>query len=171
MLKPVVTVTAIVFAVAAAGAAGAVTPARTAPATVAGAVQNPAPPAPAPKPRAVVGQQLAVVPAENVGQFRATAALGTEAVDSAGKEVGRIEDLVLNRDGSLAAVVVSVGGLFGIGGKPVAVAAAKTHIVSGEDGMAVEVDVSEAELAAAPRFKTQDEIKSELDSKARGTLQ
>lgn len=109
-------------------------------------------------------EQIAVLPAEGVTQFRAKDALGAKVLDSGGADVGRVSDLVLNEDGRLAAIVVNVGGLLGIGGKDVAVAANKARLISDETGKVVELDVSKADLHEAPKFKTQDELKSEIES-------
>ena len=109
-------------------------------------------------------EQIAVLPAEGVTQFRAKDALGAKVLDSGGADVGRVSDLVLNEDGRLAAIVVNVGGLLGIGGKDVAVAANKARLISDEGGKVVELDVSKADLNKAPRFKTQDELKAEIGS-------
>lgn len=139
-----------------------VAPGNTAPG---GATPNTAPPVRAENPALQQNEQIAVVPVESVTQFRAKAALGSTVLDSSGTEVGRVEDLVLNQDGQLAAVVVNVGGILGIGGKKVAVAASKARLISDETGKVMELEVSKADLKSAPEFKTQDEIKSDLESR------
>lgn len=110
-------------------------------------------------------EQVAVLPTESVTQFRAKAALGAKVLDSGGAEVGRVSDLVLNEDGRLAAVVVNVGGILGIGGKDVAVAANKARLISDETGRVVELEIPKSDLVQAPEFKTQEELKSELGAR------
>jgi sporulation protein YlmC with PRC-barrel domain len=54
-------------------------------------------------------------------QMRASKLLGASVYDRHNESIGKVEDLVLDKDGRVAAVVVSVGSFLGIGGKNVAV--------------------------------------------------
>ena len=54
-------------------------------------------------------------------QIRASKMIGGMVYDVQNRKIGKVQDLVLNRDGKIAAVVVDVGTFLGMGGKSVAV--------------------------------------------------
>jgi hypothetical protein len=54
-------------------------------------------------------------------QIRASKMIGSTVYDLQNLNIGRVRDLVLDRDGKIAAVVVDVGTFLGMGGKTVAV--------------------------------------------------
>lgn len=53
--------------------------------------------------------------------FRASHLLGKELQDSQGEAIGEVEDLIITKDDRVVRVIVSVGGLFSLGQKRVAV--------------------------------------------------
>jgi len=54
-------------------------------------------------------------------QIRASKMIGSTVYDVQNRNIGKVRDLVLDRDGKIAAVVVDVGTFLGMGGKSVAV--------------------------------------------------
>jgi sporulation protein YlmC with PRC-barrel domain len=54
-------------------------------------------------------------------QIRASKMIGSAVYDVQNRKVGHVKDLVLDRDGQVASVVVDVGAFLGMGGKYVAV--------------------------------------------------
>ncbi len=54
-------------------------------------------------------------------QFRASKMLGSDVYDLQNRKVGSVKDLVIDKDGKVAAAVVDVGTVLGMGGKNVAV--------------------------------------------------
>ena len=54
-------------------------------------------------------------------QIRGSKMIGSAVYDVQNRKIGKVQDLVLNRDGKIAAVVVDVGTFLGMGGKNVAV--------------------------------------------------
>jgi sporulation protein YlmC with PRC-barrel domain len=54
-------------------------------------------------------------------QIRASKMIGSSVYDVQNRNIGKVRDLVLDRDGKVAAVVVDVGTFLGMGGKTVAV--------------------------------------------------
>jgi sporulation protein YlmC with PRC-barrel domain len=54
-------------------------------------------------------------------QIRASRMIGSTVYDVQNRNIGKVRDLVLDRDGKIAAVVVDVGTSLGMGGKSVAV--------------------------------------------------
>src|SRR5256714_13123922 len=80
---------------------------RSSPSTSASSAPNPPPPVTAP--------QL------QPGQIRATQMDGATVYDTQNQKVGDIKDIILDKDGKVAAVVLDVGAFLGIRGKYVAV--------------------------------------------------
>jgi sporulation protein YlmC with PRC-barrel domain len=54
-------------------------------------------------------------------QIRASKMLGSSVYDLQNRKIGSVKDLVLNKDGTVAAVVVDLGSTLGMGGKDVAI--------------------------------------------------
>ena len=54
-------------------------------------------------------------------QIRASKMIGSSVYDVQNRNIGKVRDLVLDKDGKIAAVVVDVGTFLGMGGKSVAV--------------------------------------------------
>ena len=54
-------------------------------------------------------------------QIRASKMIGSSVYDVQNRNIGKVRDLVLDKDGKIAAVVVDVGTFLGMGGKTVAV--------------------------------------------------
>ena len=54
-------------------------------------------------------------------QMRASKVIGSAVYDVQNRDIGKVRDLVLDRDGRIASVVVDVGSFLGMGGKNVAV--------------------------------------------------
>jgi hypothetical protein len=85
--------------------------------------------------------------------------------DTTADNLGNINDLVVNGDGSIAAVVIGVGGFLGIGEKQVAVDFGALQVVLAADNTKrFVVKTSKDELTAAPDFKTVDKSPSEAVS-------
>jgi sporulation protein YlmC with PRC-barrel domain len=63
----------------------------------------------------VVGSQI------QPDQFRATKMIGSAVYDVQNRDIGKVKDLIVDRDGRVAAVVVDVGSFLGVGGKYVAI--------------------------------------------------
>jgi sporulation protein YlmC with PRC-barrel domain len=84
------------------------------------------------------------------GQIRATQMDGSTVYDSQNQKVGDIKDIILDKDGKVAAVVLDVGAFLGIGGKYVAV------------GMN-DLKITQENNSNKPRFTidmTKDQLKS-----------
>src|SRR5262245_25513616 len=87
------------------------------------------------------------------GEMRATAAyparqdarqwlglnlIGAKVVSQNGETIGRVSNLILDENGSVASAVIAVGGVFGIGAKNVAVTYQSLNIVRDQKGDAIE---------------------------------
>jgi sporulation protein YlmC with PRC-barrel domain len=64
---------------------------------------------------------------QQAGMLRAPKLVGVAVYDSENKDIGKISDLLLDHDGSVKAVVLSIGGFLGIGSKDVAVPYSDIH--------------------------------------------
>ncbi|SDU32345.1 PRC-barrel domain-containing protein [Stappia sp. ES.058] len=74
-------------------------------------------------------------------------------------QIGDINDVVVDRDGSVRAVIVGVGGFIGLGEKDVAVDFDRLSFVSSKEGrLTVVSDVSKTELEDAPGYERPDNI-------------
>ncbi|MBB4953852.1 hypothetical protein H4S14_001912 [Agrobacterium vitis] len=83
--------------------------------------------------------------------------------------IGKINDLILQKDGGIVAAVIGVGGFLGIGEKTVAVPISKivvTRDAKSPDTLRLTTMETAESLKTAPAFKTLGEQKSEQDSKA-----
>ena len=84
------------------------------------------------------------------GQIRATQMDGATVYDTQNQKVGDVKDIILDKDGKVAAVVLDVGAFLGIGGKYVAV------------GMN-DLKITQENNSNKPRFTidmTKDQLKS-----------
>ena len=101
----------------------------------------------------------AIITAESPTDMRADKLIGTSVYNTAGEEVGSVQDIVFDKDGKIVGVVLKVGGLLGIGGKSVGIKWDEVQISPTEELITISFDKDQ--LEAAPDFKTQDAMKTE----------
>lgn len=88
-----------------------------------------------------------------------------DGTDANADNLGKINDLVVNGDGSIAAVVIGVGGFLGLGEKQVAVDfSALQLVVASDNTKRFVVKTTKDELTNAPDFKTVDTTPSQAAS-------
>jgi hypothetical protein len=90
--------------------------------------------------------------------------IGAKVVSASNETIGRIGNLLVNDDGVVESVVISIGGVFGIGKKDVAVTYKSLNIARTRDGAAIDhitLAASKNELSQAPDFKTLSQQKTE----------
>ncbi|MBT3071471.1 PRC-barrel domain-containing protein [Rhodomicrobium sp. Az07] len=75
--------------------------------------------------------------------------------NSAGESIGNLNDLVIDKDGRIAAVVVGVGGFLGLGEKNVAVDYGHLKKDGGITPDRVTINMSKQDLNNAPSFQRQ----------------
>jgi sporulation protein YlmC with PRC-barrel domain len=94
--------------------------------------------------------------AQSPEQISANTYLGQAVYNSADESIGKISDLIMEKDGGITAAVVGVGGFLGIGEKWVAVPFEKISITQVPDTDDVKLTTTETaeSLQAAPEFKT-----------------
>ncbi len=78
------------------------------------------------------------------------------------EKIGNIESLLIDGEGRLSGIVVSVGGFLGFGAKSVAMDWEAVEMQEwGADGHVANVDITRQELEDAPAFKNLAEKKAE----------
>jgi hypothetical protein len=88
--------------------------------------------------------------AEHTGLARASELIGMEVKDAAGKDAGKIEDLLVDARGDIAYAVVSFGGLLGVGDKLYAVP--WDAVMMDREQKVVHLNVNKSVLERAPSF-------------------
>jgi sporulation protein YlmC with PRC-barrel domain len=89
--------------------------------------------------------------------WRASKLIGSSVTNMQDQSVGTIDDVVLDNDGKIVSVLVSVGGFLGLGEKRVAVAFKELLISRAEDGdPIVKVTLSKQALETAPDVGATD---------------
>ncbi|MCQ4631884.1 MULTISPECIES: PRC-barrel domain-containing protein [Shinella] len=94
--------------------------------------------------------------AQSPEQISANTYIGQAVYNSADESIGKISDLIMEKDGGISAAIVGVGGFLGIGEKWVAVPFEKISIAQVPDTDDVKLTTTETaeSLQAAPEFKT-----------------
>ena len=112
-------------------------------------------------------QQQSVITKQDDSQVRVYRLIGSKVVGPDGQNVGKVDDLLLDRDQKLTAIIVGVGGFLGMGSKDVALPANRVDISQAYgDERVVKIQSTKEELAAAPAFKTKETLKAEADEEA-----
>lgn len=105
------------------------------------------------------------VSAQASGQWLGSELIGTDVVTSNDEKLGSISDVVVERDGSIVAAVIDVGGFLGIGAKPVAVSFDSLTPTPTDNGQKVVVALSKEELNTAPEFKSLEKARTDSTAK------
>jgi sporulation protein YlmC with PRC-barrel domain len=104
----------------------------------------------------------AVIPAQAAGDVRAEKLIGMTVYDTNGDKVGAVKDILFNEQGQATGVVLSVGGVLGLGAKQVGLQWSEVDIQP--DAEVAKVQYNKDQLEAAPDFKTQEAQKAEADA-------
>jgi sporulation protein YlmC with PRC-barrel domain len=104
----------------------------------------------------------AVIPAQAAGDVRAEKLIGMTVYDTNGDKVGQVKDILFSEDGQATGVVLSVGGVLGLGAKQVGLQWSEVDIQP--DAEVAKVQYNKDQLEAAPDFKTQEAQKAESDA-------
>lgn len=95
--------------------------------------------------------------------------IGSYVNDASGNSLGSVENLLIDENHEIRAVVVGVGGFLGIGTKAVAVDIDKIEQSRADDGtLELTLSASKEQLQNAPTFKTLIQKKAEQKAKERG---
>jgi sporulation protein YlmC with PRC-barrel domain len=85
-------------------------------------------------------------------EVRANKIIGTAVYDRQNQDVASVKDLILDKDGKVANVVLSYGSTAGIGGKYVAVSYSSLKFNNNR----LTLDQTKDQLAALPAFQLED---------------
>jgi sporulation protein YlmC with PRC-barrel domain len=90
--------------------------------------------------------------------WRAGKLIGTTMTNILGASIGKVEDVVIDKDGKVVAVMVSVGGFLGIGESPVAIGMRHLVITQLEpDHLEVKTSLSREAIEQAATVDLQEE--------------
>jgi len=104
------------------------------------------------------------------GQIRATQMDGATVYDGHGKNIGDIKDMILDKQGKVAAVVLDVGSFLGMGGKHVAVAMNDLKVdFDNNNKPKFSVDMTKDQLKAAQAFDLNEKTATAGSSTAPGS--
>jgi sporulation protein YlmC with PRC-barrel domain len=119
------------------------------------------------------GPEETIIPEQAETQLLAADLMGASVFGPDGKEVGAVEDLILDKQLTVAGVVVGVGGFLGIGKKEVGLDWEQAKLVESPDTAAkkIMIGMTKADLEAAPDFKTKAEREAEEQAAAQQQLQ
>jgi PRC-barrel domain len=81
------------------------------------------------------------------------AVLGREVRSVADEDMGRIVDIIVDRSGQVRAGVIDFGGFLGVGSRKIAVDWSILRFGSGEKSDRIVVDLTRAQVKAAPEYK------------------
>jgi sporulation protein YlmC with PRC-barrel domain len=124
----------------------------TAPATDSvGAVAAEAPATPPPS--------EAVIPAQRANEVRAETLIGATVFSPEGDKVGTVKDILFDTNGQATGLVLSVGGVMGLGAKSVGLTWDEVDVQP--DPKLLQVKYTQDQLEAAPTFKTQEAQQAE----------
>ncbi len=96
------------------------------------------------------------------GQILVSDIMGQTIYDGSGNNLGSVNDVVLDKDGKIVAVVIGVGGFLGIGQKNVAVSMAAINESTDENGkLKLVLNASKDEIDHAPAFVSLADLKAQ----------
>ena len=92
--------------------------------------------------------------------MRASKLIGTKVVNAANETVGDVNEIVLGRDGKVAAVIIGVGGFLGIGEREVAVSFNSLQMRRDQSNdLVLTINATKDALKSAPAWRWEDNAK------------
>ncbi|MEX2365129.1 MAG: PRC-barrel domain-containing protein [Pseudohongiellaceae bacterium] len=82
--------------------------------------------------------------------------IGAKVKTTSDVDVGPVNDLIIDENGQVVAIVVSVGGFLGMGEREVAIGWDDVTRSGSSDELVLQIDASRDELRSAPEFKKLD---------------
>ena len=107
-------------------------------------------------------QAEAIIPAQAADEVGADSLIGMNVYNANGDKVGQVKDILFNEGGQATGVVLSVGGVLGLGAKSVGLNWSEVDVRP--DSEMVKVNYSKEQLEAAPDFMTQEAQQAEAEA-------
>lgn len=104
----------------------------------------------------------AVIPAQRANEVRAENLIGTTVFSPEGEKVGVVKDILFDTSGKATGLVLSVGGIMGLGAKSVGLTWDEVDVQP--QPKLLQVNYTEEQLEAAPSFKTQEAQQAETEA-------
>src|SRR4051812_11617186 len=104
----------------------------------------------------------AVISAQSEGELRADQLIGMTVYNAEGEKVGAVHDILLDKEGKATGVVLTVGGVLGVGAKSVGLTWKEIDVKP--EQQQVQISYTKDQLEAAPDFKTTEQINSEMNA-------
>jgi hypothetical protein len=122
---------------------------------------TPSPPTPAPG-----GSTQPQWHSHQAGEMRASKLIGTSVSNDAKERIGDVNEVVLAKDGKVAAIVIGVGGFLGMGEREVAVKFESLRLTQDANNNTVAVlSATKDSLKAAPEWRWSGESGSNTTGK------
>jgi hypothetical protein len=84
--------------------------------------------------------------------------LGRQVRSSAGEDMGRIIDVIIDKSARVRAAVIDFGGFLGVGNRQIAVAWSAIRLPSQDKPGALVVDFTRDQLRVAPAYKAGEQV-------------
>jgi PRC-barrel domain len=100
-------------------------------------------------------------PPVNVEEFEpgtATAILGKRVRDAAGKDMGMVVDVLVDRDGKVRAAVIDFGGFLGVGSRKIAIDWNLVQFNPDNRDAPIVLALNQTQLQAAPEYKPAPQV-------------
>lgn len=98
------------------------------------------------------------IPAVVVDGDQVMGILGKQVRSSAGEDMGRIVDVIIDRSARVRAAVIDFGGFLGVGNRQIAVAWNAIRLPSQDKPGALVVDFTRDQLRVAPAYKAGEQV-------------
>jgi sporulation protein YlmC with PRC-barrel domain len=87
-------------------------------------------------------------------EMRASKLIGTNVVNTANETIGEVNEIVLGKDGNVAAVIIGVGGFLGMGEREVAINFKSIRMTRDQrNNLVLTMDATKDTLKAAPEWR------------------
>jgi sporulation protein YlmC with PRC-barrel domain len=101
----------------------------------------------------------AIIQAQRPNEIRSGNLIGAAVINAEGEEVGKVKDILVDTSGTATGMVLSVGGIMGLGAKDVGLTWQEVDVRQEPD--VVRVNYSKAQLEAAPPFMTTEALEQQ----------